>query len=281
VIQLGAYDVITNRIIELLEQGTVPWKKPWANGSAPKNLKSGKEYNGINSLLLNVASYASPYWLTYRQANERGGHVKKGEKGYPVVFWKWLDKKEDDSDDENTKRIPLLRYYTVFNVEQCNNIEYPQPAGHTLEFNPIDKCEDVVSQMPHPPKITHEEQRAFYRPLEDRVNMPRKESFGSEPEYYSTLFHELSHATGHSARLDRPGITKPAPHGSYPYFREELVAETGAAFLCGHCSIDTRTIENSASYINDWLKMLKEDKRLVITASAQGQKAADYVLGKR
>ncbi len=288
--------MVTNRIIELLERGTVPWKKPWKVSNTPRNLISGRKYNGINVFLLNAAGYSSPYWLTYKQAKEKNGFVRKGEAGYPVVFWKWMDAKNDEPPDckdnnddvkgntgenidENIKRAPLLRYYTVFNAMQCDGITYPI-EDYSIDFNPIEKCESVLEKMQNCPELKVNSNRAFYRPLDDIVKMPPKNSFINEPEFYSTLFHELSHSTGHESRLGRKSITELVSYGSHSYGREELIAEMGATYLCSHCGIETTILENSAAYIKGWLRLFRNDKRVVVTSAAQAQKAADYILGE-
>ena len=163
------YQVITNRIISILEEGVVPWKKPWSAGplSIPKNLNSGKPYRGVNVFLLMAASYESPYWITFNQANERGGHVGKGEHGWPVVLWKWQDKEDvnKQTGEVKQKKIPLVRHYTVFNVAQCKDIEAPEPPKlKTHEFSPIERAEQIVQNMPNPPPIKHGSDRAAYRP---------------------------------------------------------------------------------------------------------------------
>ena len=277
-----AYAVITDRIIELLEKGVVPWHRPWAGGEPPHNLSSGKAYRGVNTFLLSAAGYASPWWLTFNQAKQRGGHVRKGEQSWPVVFWKWLnvdDKEAREAGQPGRKRIPFLRYYRVFNVEQCEGIAAPSTEIQG-GFSPIEEAERVVGAMPTPPAIVTGEPRAWYRPSTDTVNMPARELFQNGEGYYATLFHELTHSTGHKSRLDRPGIAELAAFGSQSYSREELVAEMGAAYLCGACGIVQQTIDNAASYIASWLKRLKDDRKLVIIAAAQAQKAADYVLGR-
>ena len=272
------YQVITDRIIGLLEKGTVPWRRPWGGPSSwPKNLVSGKRYRGVNVFLLSSAGYESPYWVTFRQAKERGGHVKKGEKGYPVIFWNWIER--EDPETGRVQRIPFLKYYTAFNAVQTEGVEFPPVPKPRGDFEPIAACEGIVSGMPRSPTIEHRESRAFYRPSTDTVNMPRPSMFiGPEP-YYATLYHELTHATGHSSRLNRLGATEAVAFGSADYSREELVAEMGAAFICWHCGIDSATIENSAAYVAGWLRRLRSDHRLVVTAAAQAQKAADYILG--
>ena len=276
-----AYEVITETIIEKLEQGTVPWHQPWSNEAA-KNLISKREYRGINVFLLGASRYANPYWLTFRQAKQLGGHVKKGERSTPVVFWKWLERERDNPDTGETETVstPLLRYYRVFNVEQCEGI--PAEKVPTLEnardFRPIEEAERVVQEMPQRPIIQHEAAQAFYRPSADVVNMPVAELFTSDEEYYSTLFHELTHATGHESRLKRLDTDKIAAFGGKDYSQEELVAEMGSAFLCGHCGIAERIIDNSAAYIQGWLRRLRNDKSLVVFAAAQAQKAVDFIL---
>jgi antirestriction protein ArdC len=280
----SVYDIITERICAQLEKGVVPWHKPWRGGDlgSPRNFKSGQAYRGINVFLLSCAPYSSPYWLTYRQAVERGGMVKKGEHGFPVVFWKWLERIEkDEQGREHTRHLPLLRYYTVFNVEQCDDIETPVPASVTSDFQPIEHCDAVVAGMPQAPAITHNDGRAFYRPSTDAVSIPRPQLFTDPAEYYGTLFHELGHASGHASRLDRPGITESHYFGDCDYSKEELVAEMASAFLCGHCGIESTTLDNSAAYIGGWLKKLRDDRRLVVTAGAQAQKAADFILGRK
>jgi len=271
------YEIITSRIVEMLNNGTIPWRKPWNAAEAPRNLLSGKAYRGINLFMLTASAGASPYWVTYRQATELGGNVGKGAKGCPVVFWRPPLKPEDGTGEEE-KRGFLLRYYTVFNVDQCEGIKGPAIEAKT--FEPIEECARVVEAMQNAPSIAHGGDRAFYVPSLDAVQMPRPESFHSAAEYYSTLFHELSHSTGHASRLARKGITDGAmAFGSHDYSQEELVAEMGAAFLCGTAGIEQATLQNSSAYLASWIKRLQGDARLVITAAAQAQRAADAILG--
>jgi antirestriction protein ArdC len=280
------YGIITERILALLEQGTIPWQKPWAtNGEdcMPRNLTSRKPYRGVNVFLLHAMSYASPYWLTFRQAQELGGNVRKGEKACPVVFWKWLDLEGNEPDEK--KRVPMLRYYSVFNVAQCEGIEASAPESKGREHSPIEAAERIVTTMPQKPVLQHGGTRACYLPAFDRVDMPRPETFQSPEAYYDTLFHELTHSTGHETRLNRKGVAGSegewSAFGSTPYAKEELVAEMGGAFLCSHAGIVERTINNSAAYVAGWLERLRNDNRLVVQAAAQAQKAADYILGKQ
>lgn len=272
----SVYHIITERITKLLEQGTVPWRQPWHGpDSHPKNLVSGKEYRGMNALILGSAGYASPYWLSYRQAEERGSSVRKGQHGHPCIFWKWLEYGED----EGIRKIPFLRYSTVFNVLQCEGIEF-QLISIARTNQPIKACEQIVSGMPNPPRIKHEGERACYDPAGDLVSMPPRNSFDHEEAYYSVLFHELTHSTGHPSRLARPGITEPVIFGSQTYSKEELIGEMGAAFLCGEAGIENKVIEGSASYIHNWLRKLRGDCKLLVKAASQAQKAADYILNR-
>lgn len=276
----SAYQVITDRIVTLLEAGTVPWHRPWGGPEHhPKNLVSGKQYRGVNVFLLSSAGYEAPYWLTFKQARDRDGCVKKGERGHPCVFWKWLE--HENTDTGETERHPFLKYYTVFNVQQCDRIEYPSLTREPQPFSPITRCENVVASMPRGPPIHHGGGRACYQPSTDEVHMPNRERFDSSEEYYSTLFHELVHSTGHPSRLRRSGITETIVFGSRTYSKEELIAEMGATFLCGHTGIENAVIDNSASYLASWLGRLRNDSRLVVQAAAQSQKAVDYVLDQR
>lgn len=291
------YKVVTDRIISLLQAGTVPWHQPWGGvAQMPQNLISRKAYRGINPFVLASMRYGSPFWLTFKQAQEMGGHVRKGEKACPVVFWKWFDAADEDSGEASagrasgaagqSKRIPLLRYYSVFNVAQCEGIpadKVPALPGSVREHAPIESAQGILASMPKRPAIEHGRDRAFYSPAFDRVAMPDAERFQSGEDYYSVLFHELTHATGHESRLARKGVSGTdgewSAFGSTPYAKEELVAEMGAAFLCGHAGIVERTVDQSAAYVANWLERLSNDTKLVVIAAAQAQRAADFILG--
>ena len=284
------YQRITSRVIEALEQGVIPWRCPWDRyRGLPKNLTTRREYRGINMFLLSMVrhctGYESPYWLTYKQAQERGGHVRKGEKGTGIVFWKWLEKDSGQTDDNGqpvNDRIPLLRSYTVFNVAQCDGIEPPETETvQRHDWQPLTECERIVAAMPDAPPISEGSSRACYIPAQDRVEMPHRHRFSQPEAFYSTLFHELTHATGHENRLNRQASDAPRMFGDADYSREELVAEMGAAFLSGHAGIETQTLDTSAAYLSGWIDVLKGDSRLVVTAAAQAQRAADFILDRR
>jgi antirestriction protein ArdC len=270
------YDRITDRITALLEQGTVPWQKPWkARTGLPRNFVSKNPYRGINVFLLLAMMYESPFWLTFRQVSQLGGSVRKGEKACPVVFWKQTTA-EDKKTGEQKKKY-LLRFYHVFNVAQCDGLKI---SAEPVQENVIAKPEDIVAQMPQPPILKHGMTHAYYSPREDCVGLPPRERFEKAEDYYSTVFHEFVHSTGHEKRLKRSTLTESAGYGSNPYCKEELIAEMGAAFLCGLAEIGERTIDNSAAYLKGWLEQLRNDKTLIVQAAAQAQKAADFILGR-
>jgi antirestriction protein ArdC len=274
----SVYEQVTERMIALLENGNVPWRKPWnVQTGLPRNLVSKKPYRGINLFLLHAMQYESPFWLTYRQATELGGYVRKGEKACRVVFWKRLEV-EDEITGEADK-IPLLRFYYVFNVAQCDGLKNV-PTAETPTSAPA-KPETVVAAMPQHPDIRHGMALASYSPSTDTISMPNRERFEKQEGYYATLFHELIHSTGHPSRLNRTTLAESAAagFGSNPYCKEELIAEMGAAFLCGHAGISEAILENSAAYVQNWLEQLRNDKRLIVQAAAQAQRAADFILG--
>ena len=280
------FEAVTAKIIEMLEGGEIPWRKPWdAAADGPTNLMSKKAYRGINVWLLGWQPYGSKWWVTYKQAKKLGGHVRKGEKSTMIVFWKWLEwTREDDEGETETYRYPMLRYYRVFNTEQCEGLEDKIPVEAAVEFDPIEAAEAIVESMPKKPNIKTGGDRAFYRAIADLVGMPRRETFVSPAEYYSTLFHELGHSTGHESRLKRFDSTENLGNifGSESYSNEELVAEMTAAFLRAEAGITDEAAEtNSAAYIQGWLKRLKDDKKLVVYAAAKAQKATDWIMGRK
>jgi len=281
--KLDVYQIITDQIIKKLEEGIIPWHKPWKSSEQwPKNFKSDSKYRGINVFLLLMAGYESPYWLTYKQISEKKGKVIKGEKSFPIVFWKTYTKKVVKEGVEKDETFFTLRYYRVFNLEQTEGIEYDKPEIELNEFNPIYKCESVISGMQEPPRIGIRGSRACYNPESDSIAMPKKETFDNPEHYYATLFHELGHSTGHVKRLDREGVTNIGKFGDHKYSKEEIVAEITSSFLCAETNINSEEImDNSVAYISGWIKRLKDDPKLLILGAAQAQKAADYILNKK
>ena len=269
------YTLVTNRIIEQLEQGTVPWQKPWTDGGIPQNLLTHRPYRGINVWLLASLDYSLNYFLTFKQVREIGASVNKGEKAHMVVFWKTL--KEGETEAENKKQKKMLRYYWVFNIEQCTNIPDHLIYPVTKPQMPFDACEDIITGMPNRPPIKHKQAKAFYVVEEDYINMPKLKSFTSHDSYYATLFHELIHSTGHKARLDRKELNQMAEFGSEPYSIEELTAEMGSCYLTSLVGITT-TFTNSVAYIEGWLQQLKNDSRFIVYASSQAQRAVDCIV---
>lgn len=258
---MNVYEIVTEKIISLLESGVVPWHRPWTSTGLPRSLVSKRPYRGINYFLLSASKYVSPFWLTFRQANELGGHVCKGEESTIVVFWKVEDedhKAEDLSTEEineNPRRRFLLRYYRIFNLEQC---ELPQavldglPKIETHQHDPIEAVEKIVAGMSNPPEIVRSGSKAFYSPITDRITLPPRELFISAEEEAATETHELVHSTGSEKRLAREGLCEAAPFGSPVYSFEEMVAEMGAAYLCAEAGISPVVIDNQASYIAGW-----------------------------
>ena len=284
---MDVYAIVTEKIINLLESGVVPWRRPWTSTGLPRNLVSKKPYRGVNCFLLSASKYVSPFWLTIRQANELGGHVRKGEESTVVVFWKVDDAKQSTEDLDNaetdgkTRRRFLLRYYRVFNLEQC---ELPQtvldrlPKTEAHEHDPIETAERIIADMPNRPEIQYAGSKAFYSSLTDRITLPPRELFSSAEEFYATALHETVHSSGSEKRLAREGICEAAPFGSPVYSKEELTAEMGAAYLCAEAGISNAVIGNQAAYVAGWLKKLRDDRKLLIHAAAQAQRAADYIL---
>jgi antirestriction protein ArdC len=279
------YQIVTDQILAKLKEGTIPWKHFALHPMArPRNLITNKPYRGINLFLLSGSPFASHYWLTYNQAEELGGHVKKGEKSTIVVFWKQLEVENKETGE--VKEIPMLRYYRVFNLEQTEGCDSKRIREAQIAYadrngsNPIEHAERIVSEMPNPPHIDIDDRpAAFYSPASDKVHMLRREQCVNDEAFYETLLHELVHSTGHMSRLNRnQEMGGWHAFGSKTYAQEELIAEMGAAFLCAEAEIFQQQLDNSAAYIAGWLKALKNDVQMVVKAAGKAQKAADYIL---
>ena len=275
--RLSVYDSVTNNIIAKLEAGITPWIKPWSvsgASGADRNVISKKEYSGVNRLILGMSGYSSPIWGSFKQWQELGGNVKKGEKGTQVVFYSQITKSEIKPTDPNPENstYALLKSYYVFNIDQVEGLDIEKPAPVIAEFNPVPALDDRILKTGA--QISHGGGRAFYRPSTDSITLPEKSSFLSESHYYATALHELTHWSGASHRLDR---TKGKRFADTAYAFEELVAEMGAAFLCADYGIQGEL--QHADYIGNWLQCLKNDNKAIFNASALAQKAADYING--
>ena len=279
--KVNVYQIVTDKIIGMIEtNNTVPWKKPWnCPGNIPRNLVSRKNYRGINLWLLGCQGYADARWGTFKQITEAGGTVKKDEKSSVAVFYRILQKLEKRPEGNVLKNIPLLRYYRVFNVLQCEGLKLPEVP--TFEHDSNIDLDSVGTQMEKPVIVRYDQTSAFYRPSTDTIHMPEQKYFENVEEFYICKFHEMSHATGHKDRLNRPTLTTASTFGSETYNKEELVAELSAAFIAATVGIDTSTIQNSASYLKGWLAALKEDAKMLVQASSQAQAAAEYILGTK
>lgn len=281
------YGMVTERIIGMLEAGDIPWKRPWTGaGKYAVKRATGKPYSLLNQLLL-----AKPgEYLTFNQCRNEGGRIKKGAKSKVVVFWKMLDKPRyndagnavlDSEGQPVFDQIPYLQYSNVFHISDCEGLEPKSYTETMIDFNPIEKAESVIADYVKRSGIgfSNEDQgEAYYSPRDDRVVLPLKEQFVNEAEYYSTAFHELTHSTGHPSRLNRI-MTGANRFGSEDYSKEELVAEIGSASILHMLGIETDgTVENNAAYIQNWIKALRNDKRMIVSAAGKAGKAVEMII---
>ena len=275
---MNVYEIVTERILAELEKGKIPWEKPWIGGiDCPIKHTTGEPYSIINQILLGEPGE----YLTLNQCNKEGGRIKKGAKAKLVVFWKILEKEDEKS---KIQKIPVLRYYNVFHINDCEGIKpkferEQYPNGATKAQN----AENIVSEYSSRTnlEISHANQlQAYYMPRKHLVNIPDMDRFKNTEGYYSTLFHELVHSTGNKNLLHRfPDDAKQAAFGSDSYSREELVAEIGANMLLHSMGMDTdKSNRNSVAYIQSWLRALKNDKRLIVSAAGHAEKAVKLIL---
>lgn len=277
---MNVYEIVTERIITELEKGNIPWKRPWTGSKDGAYSRStGRAYSLINQLML---KYQGEY-LTFNQIKEAGGNVKKGERAEIVVFYKPMQIKEQQADgSEKDKLIPFLRYYNVFHISQTEGVEAKYKPEEVKPFDPIEEAESISRDYLTRQGIQFENilgNRAFYSPSIDKVTLPLKEQFDLQAEYYSTLFHELTHSTGHEKRLNR--LSKDAHFGNEEYSKEELVAEIGAAAVMNYTGIETdSSIKNNAAYIQSWIKALRGDSKLIVSAAGKAEKAVNLILDR-
>lgn len=258
------YDDITNRIIEKLKDGILPWRKSWEYG-LPQNFITKKVYQGINYLNLCFEDYPSKYYLTYLQCQNKDGHVNKGAKSKSIIYWKIS---EIDNGDI-VKKVPLLRLSNVFNLSQTSLFDDSE-----MVITDNTSCKSIIDNMTNMPTIKHNFNRCYYSPAEDYISIPPMIDFNNTDEYYSSLFHELAHATGHPSRLDR------LSGDSIDQAEEELVAELSSSYLCSIAGIENSVIDNQASYIQSWLSELENDNMYLVRASQKAKLAADWLISK-
>jgi antirestriction protein ArdC len=281
------YDIVTERILEALNQGIVPWDRPWVGTDAPRNGHSGKYYRGINILLLGLAAMVKNYtdniWLTYKQCEQLGGQVRKGERSVQVVFWNIGKREVEVAGELEERKSFMLRYYNVFNVAQCEGVKLPPRADSSalsFEHSPIEEAQAVWENWDgDKPTLKHGGASAYYMEAKDLIAMPKLEKFKTAEDYYHTLFHEMIHATGAKKRLDR-GLNGNMRTESYA--KEELVAEMGAAFLTAIVGLDVNPARerNTVAYIQGWKAKIAEDNKLVLTAASAAQKAIDLITNR-
>ena len=275
---MDIYSEVTARIIAQIENGVIPWQKPWVACGKAISRTTGKPYSLLNQMLLGRPGE----YLTFKQCQEAGGKVKKGEKAQMVVFWKWIETEDEETGEK--KEVPFFRYYNVFHIDQCEGIT----AKHTTETAfPDGAAADEAARAiiadylkRENVKLQHQEgDRAFYRPGTDEIVLPLMKQFRSTAEYYSTAFHEITHSTGHEKRLNR--LTHAAFFSTEDYSKEELVAEIGAAALVSHAGLETSSsFRNNAAYIQNWLSVLKDDKRFIVSAAGKAEKAVQLILNQ-
>ncbi len=296
--KFDAYTMATDKIVSLLESGIIPWARPWSSvASCAWSRSTGNSYSMLNQMLLadpdkryhtmdELLSDVCGEWLTFKQALDLGGSVRKGEHGRKIVFFKMLERDDPHARDEDGDplkvKIPYLQAYTVFRVSQCDGIsqKYRTEGAEHVFAADLD-ADQLAADYIRREGITLDhvrQNRAYYAPQRDLVVMPLREQFSSPAAYYATLYHELTHSTGHESRLKR--LTDKVAFGDDVYSAEELVAEIGSASLLATLGIDTAdTLRNSAAYVQSWIKALKQDKKLIVVAAARAEKAVKLILG--
>lgn len=265
--------LVNDRFIELLDGGIVPWCSPWSNGGQPTSLISKRPFRGLNVLLLASLGYEQNLFLTSKQLESIGGSIKPGKKPHMIVFW--------GGEQQAESIVPKpgkLQYYSVYNVSQCVGISEEMIESCVVQHpNGIQACEDIITKGLNLPAIRHKEPDAFYDPLEDGINMPKLKSFPHPESYYSMLFHQLTHSTGHHTRLNRMGLVQMSEYGCTRYTLEELVAEIVTNYLENLAGIPSAFVPDE-EYINSWIRQLKKDRYFIFTACAYAQKAIDFIL---
>lgn len=271
---------ITSRILSEMEKGIIPWQRPWTGtAQGPISHATGKAYSLLNQFLL-----AEPgEYITFLQAKQEGGHVRKGEKGKTIYLWKQAKVTEEKDGETIEKMVPVLKSYTVFHINQCEGIKPKYPPEERKQLEPIQEAETILENYINREHIDLNVSRlnneAYYSLGKDSITIPALENYTQIEEYYSTAFHEMTHSTGHPSRLDRLKTGVAAAFGGQEYSKEELVAEIGAATLVNHCGIETsKSFRNSAAYIQSWMKALKNDPTMLVIAAGKADKAVQFIL---
>ena len=271
---MDIYAEVTSRIIAQLEQGQIPWCKPWIASDSAISRATGKPYSLLNQMILGKPGE----YVTFKQCQQEGGKVRKGEKSSMVVFWKFIE--QEDEETHEKKQVPFLRYFSIFHIDQCEGLKPKHVQQLKQTAQPDERADEIIADYLQRSgvKLIHQEgDRAFYRPSTDTVTLPLMMQFKNTAEYYSTAFHELGHSTGHHSRLDR--LSKTAFFGSEAYSKEELIAELGASALVSYCGLETSSsFRNNTAYIQNWLQALRNDKRLIISSSSKAEKAVGLIL---
>ena len=274
---MNLYEEITNRIISEMENGVIPWRKPWVARGAAISHTTGKPYSLLNQMLLGKAGE----YITFKQAAAEGGHVKKGAKAKMVCFWKFLETKDEETGEE--KKVPLLRYYNVFHLDDCEGIKPKHLAPLPDSVEADEAAESIIAEYVKREVVTLEHQegdRAYYQPATDKIVLPMMKQFKETAEYYGTAFHEMVHSTGHEKRLARLNGT--AFFGSEDYSKEELVAEIGSAALVSIAGLETeKSFKNNAAYIQNWLTVLRNDYHFIVSAAGKAEKAVQFIRAGR
>lgn len=294
---IDIFENVTNRIIAGLENGDLAWQSPIRKGfpMLPTNLISRKQYTGTNALLLSMNDFEVPYFATFNQIKSLGGNIKPGEMATEIIFWQILfSNRETNKCITNDLYVtlpkeqkalfkvkPIGRFYNIFNMSQTEDLDFPKPTRALSLNKKMKLCEEVVVGYQGKPAIEFKKAGiACYVPSKDEVQMPELNAYKDSESFYATLFHELGHSTGHLDRLNRPGVTGTIEFGSQDYSAEELIAEISASFLCAHCQIENKVIDNSVAYLNSWISKLSNDKYMIIKAASEAQKAFNFITQK-
>ena len=282
--KFNIYSMVTDRILAMMDNGVIPWHRPWRKEEMCVKRTTGEPYSFVNQLLLSpdfdgtLESLNHGEFATFKQIQAEGGKLKKGSKGLKVVFWKWYKVKGDSEDEEEERQVPVLRYYTVFNINDTDlEPKWQKPIEGAADTAP--EAQSILERywdLEHI-KVRHAGSEAYYRPNRDLIMLPRIDRFGETTEYYSTAFHESVHSTGHRSRLDR--LSKVASFGSEEYSKEELIAEIGASALVSMCGLETESsFRNNAAYIQNWRNTIAKDNKLIVSAAGKAEKAVDRIL---